>query len=380
MLGKNYFFQEAVSNVFNPAPIVSDFKKALNSCNLTKYRSPDACALFYSGFFMNHLDMEMTFPQWCQVYNTLLTDEKFCSQLCLYIALYHPVEYTGMFQSLTNLMDAEVSEMHANRLRYLSDAKAFFNFMQNRFDSIGTTIKAQTSDQEAMKFLTVINTVISSKIFYVNKLVERTINASYDKDDIVHEYHDIPLEEDAKELISLIEHGEAWINNYIANDKEPMNEGIVNKAKEAAKVAAVKSEKASRAFDELVMKKYKEYVRKRQNRKHSEMVGEALRVNHEIKRLLYTLPLSLINPAWTVIAWVTSVVIDRQTDKKDRNVLIGQLKDELEIVEEKIQMAERNGDDKAKIELIRLRQKLQREYERINKLPFDNARMQRQRD
>lgn len=380
MLGNNYLLQEAVSNVFNPAPVVSDFKKALNSCNLTKYRSPDACALFYSGFFMNQLEMEMTFPQWCQVYNALLNDEKFCNQLCLFIALYHPVEYAGMFQSLSNLMDAELFEMHTNKLRYLSDAKAFFTFMQNRFDSIATTIKAQTSDQEAMKFLTMINTVIMSKIFYVNKLVQRTIDASYDKDDIVHEYHDIPLEEDAKELIYLIEHGEGWINEYIANDKEPMNEGIINKTKELAKIAAVKSEKASRAFDELVMKKYKAYVNKRQNRKHAEMVGEALRINHEIKRILYTLPLSLINPAWTVIAWVISVVIDRETDKKDRNVLVGQLKDELEIVEEKISMAERNGDDKAKIELIRLRQKLQREYERINKLPFDNARMQRQRD
>ena len=53
---------------------------------------------------------------------------------------------------------------------------------------------------------------------------------------------------------------------------------------------------------------------------------------------------------------------------------------ELEIVEEKIQMAERNGDDKAKVELIRLRQKLQREYERIQRMPFDGARMQRQRN
>lgn len=380
MLNNNYFLQEAVSEVFNPAPIVADFKKALNNCNLTKYRSADACALFYSGFFMNQMQTEMTFPQWCQVYNMLLTDEKFCSQLCLYIALYHPAQYTGMFQTLTNLMDAELFQMRTNKLRYLSDAKAFFQFMQTRFDSIGTTIRAQTHDVEALKFITIINTVISSKIFYTNKQVERAIEASYNKDDIVHEYHGAPLEEDAKELIAIIENGEQWIADYIAHDVEPMNEAILNKAKEAAKVAHVKQQKAERAFDEFVMKKYKDYVNKRRNRKHAEMVGEALRVNNELKRILYTLPLSLFNPAWTVIAWVISVVIDRNTDKKDRNILVGQLKDELEIIEEKISMAERNGDDKAKIELIRLRQKLQREYERIQRMPFDGARMQRQRD
>ena len=105
------------------------------------------------------------------------------------------------------------------------------------------------------------------------------------------------------------------------------------------------------------------------------MVGEALRINHEIKRLLGSLAVGAINPAIGVILWVTSVVIDRQTDKRDRDILVGQIKDELEIIEEKISQAERNGDDKAKIELIRLRQKLQKEYERINRIKFDNSRI-----
>lgn len=378
MLMNNLFLQEAVSEVFNPAPIVADFKKALNSCNLTKFRSTDACALFYSGFFMNQVQTEMSVLQWSQVYNTLLNDDKFVTQICLYISLYHPREYTGMFQPLVNLMDVELADMTTNKLRYLSDVKAFFQFLQNRFDSIGVTVRAQTNDQDAAKFLTIINGTLSSKIFYINNLIQRTIDASYDQDAITHEYYNAPLEEDAKELLSLFEHAEDHILRLM--ETTSLNEGIVNKAKEAAKIANVKRKKAERSFDELVMKKYKEYVRNRQNRKHAEMVGEALRVNHELKKILYTLPLSLINPAWTVIAWVIATVVDRATDKKDRNLLVGQLKDELEIVEEKIQMAERNGDDKAKVELIRLRQKLQREYERIQRMPFDGARMQRQRN
>ena len=45
--------------------------------------------------------------------------------------------------------------------------------------------------------------------------------------------------------------------------------------------------------------------------------------------------------------------------------------------EEKIQMAERNGDDKGKIELIRYRQRMQKEYQRINKFRFDPQRLNR---
>ena len=76
-----------------------------------------------------------------------------------------------------------------------------------------------------------------------------------------------------------------------------------------------------------------------------------------------------------VLHWIITLFIDKKTDKEDRKVLIGEIKDELEIIEEKISMAERNGDDKAKIELIRYRQKLQKEYERILHVKYDKERL-----
>ena len=100
-------------------------------------------------------------------------------------------------------------------------------------------------------------------------------------------------------------------------------------------------------------------------------IGESLRINNIIKRLLKTGAIGILSPAWAAIYFIISVVYDRATDKRDREVLVGQLKDELEIVEEKIQMAERNGDEKARIELIRFRQKLVREYERIQRMRWD---------
>lgn len=375
MLEHNYLLQEAVDKMFNPAPSVSAFKKAMNTCKLAKFRSQSANELMYSSFFLCQTEDPLTFDQWRQVYTLLLNDDTFCNNMVLFIALYHPITYEGMFRVLTNLVDSELRELHTNQIRYLSDAKAFFQYMQTRFDSIGTTVKTQTTDNDTIQFLVTINGVLTTNLFYMNKLIDRAVADSYDPDDITHEIRGT-IEEDAREILNLLEHGEQWQQDWI-NQNCPMNEGIVNKAKETAKKAYVASQHASRAFDELIMKKVKQAREKRRNKKHAEMVGEALRINDELKRLLRSLGIGLFSPALGVITWVISVVIDRATDKKDRDILVGQLKDEMEIVEEKISIAERNGDDKGKIELMRIRQKLRREYERIQGYRFDADRMNR---
>lgn len=376
MLRNNILLQEAVERTtFDPAPIISDFKKLMNTCKLTKFRSDGECSRLFSGFFMNNVEASepLTFEQWCVLYTTLLNDTGFCANMCLFMAIWQPSSYMGMFRPLTNLIDSELSQMTKNQIRYLSDAKAFMQFMQMKFNSIGETIKSQTNDQNAIKFIVTVDGVINTNVFYINNLIQRCIDNGYDKDAIEHvmTIHE-PLAEDVQEILDLLENYDNWVSKYCAG---PMNEAIVNKVKEAAKVAQVKSEKASRAFDEFVMKRVKKARENRRNRKHAEMVGEALRINREVKRLLGSLAVGAISPAVGVILWVGSVVVDRQTDKRDRDILIGQIKDELEIIEEKISQAERNGDDKAKVELIRLRQKLQHEYERINRFRFDPQRL-----
>lgn len=384
MFDNNFILQEALANVFDPTPAVQEIKKALNTCALTKFRSQDSCANFYSKFFMNSLELkdELNFPNWIQIYQTLLSDRRFTENLSLYMSLYHPRQYLGMFQSLVNLMDVEVGETKV-KIRYLSDAKAFFVLLQNSFESITATVIAQTNDLEAMKFCSIVRSVLTSKIFYINELIRRVIDENHDPNDIaiIHDYMSSPLDEDWQELFSMLEHADEYIERFrgevVVTEQDMLDEGIVSKAGEAMKTAGIEAKKAVRMFDELCMKAYRNAVAKRQQRKHSEMVGESLRINNELKRILKVLPLSLLGPhgpVLAIIAWVISIVVDRATDQKDRNVLIGQLKDEIEIVEEKIQMAERNGDDKAKIELIRLRQKLAREYERINRIPFQGTR------
>ena len=389
MLNKNnYFLQEAVAKtvVFDPAPLVADYKKALNTCALTKFKSEDACFLFFSGFFMNQVKIDdIKVENFIQVYNILWNDPKFVNNLTLYMGIYKPGVYEGMFKTIMNMVDSELSTMKVNRLQYISNVKAFLDNLIVRFGAIKYSIEAQTSQVDSTKFVMTVLSTLQSYYFYMNSLTKREIQSTHNVDDIEYIYEVRTLPEYAQSIIDDMFHAEEQINEMTqkflseAATGEALDEGIVNKAVEKAKEANFARKKAENWFEEKITKKVNDLRNQRRNRKHAEMVGEALRINHEIKRLLrsgllYIIP--NIGPAAAVITYIVSIVIDRETDKKDRDILVGQLKDELEIIEEKISIAERNGDDKAKIELIRLRQKIQREYRRITKLPYEGSRSQ----
>ena len=109
----------------------------------------------------------------------------------------------------------------------------------------------------------------------------------------------------------------------------------------------------------------------RRNRRQAEIVGETLPIFKQIKRILRTAGLAIISPAVAATVLLIDLVIDSKTKVNDRRILIRQLEDEMEIVDEKISQAERNGDDKGKVELMRSRQKLKNEYERVAKHKFE---------
>lgn len=379
MFEHNLLLQEAVEKSFSPTQPAAEFKKLMNTCQLTKYKSIDNCGKFYSAFFLNQAEGLDTVDKWSAVYMELLNDVKFVNNLCNFMAMFQPADATGMFQPIIRMMDSSLEHMEVNRIRMISDTKSLFTFLQMKFNSITDTVRAQVNDVDTLKFCMSVNGTITVWINYCAKLLQREIDTTADPNAVEPlVVYNGALEEDVQEILNLLENGEKWIQDYIEHDTEPvLTESIVTAAAMRAKELKVKTEKANRAFDEFVMKRVRNAREKRRNRKHAEMVGEALRINNELKRLLVSIGLGMLNPALGVIHWVVTVAIDRATDKRDRDILIGQIKDELEITEEKIAQAERNGDDKAKIELIRFRQRLEKEYQRINRVKFDNSRVNR---
>jgi len=338
----------------NVNDVIKELKQALNVCKLAKFKSESSNAKFYTGFFNSSFEETLTFGAWNQVYTTLLNEDAFCNNLCMFIAMWRPKDFKGMFQPIINEVESELRTTQ-NKVRLLSDAKALFSFMEQRFDSIANTVKAQVNDQETMTFLTTIKSVTTNFMMYFNKLLQDEVTEKTDPDDIVITVRGGPMEEnvfkfesDVQEFFDLLEHADEWKANYM---KESLNEGIVNKGKEAAKVIKVKSLKADRAFNDFVMSKVREIRRNRRNRRHAEIVGESLRINAYLKRILKALGLSVINPAIGVISFVVDTLIDEKTKAKDRKILIQQIQDELEIMDEKISIADRNGDEKGKIEV-----------------------------
>ena len=374
MFSRNYLINEALENSFDPKPIVAEYKKLLNLCKLNKFKSDTNCATFYTGFFNCSVQEQFTFDQWSMIYNLLLNDRTFVNNLCLFIAMWQPTDTQGMFVPIVQEIDSELQSMAKNRVRFLSDAKAFFQSLIYHFDSISNTVLPQVQDQKVVMFLTTVKAVANNFMMYYNKKIREELDKSSDPNDIVIAVHGDSMSEEAKDLIAFLENGEVWMESYMNSlPDEPMNETIVNKAAEAAKVLAVKKKKAEAAFEEAVMKKIRKLRTNRRNLRHAEVLGETLPIFKQIKRILRTAGLAIVSPAVAATVLLIDLIIDSKTKINDRRILIRQIEDELEIIDEKISQAERNGDDKGKIELMRSKQKLKNEYERVAKHKFEKS-------
>ncbi|MCM1531888.1 MAG: hypothetical protein NC114_06410 [Ruminococcus flavefaciens] len=365
---------ELTATAVKPDEIASEIKKCMNTCKLTKFKSESECARFYSAFFLTTLNAQVTptVEQWGTIYTTLLSNDSFCNDLAVYMVMYRPAIFTGIFAPLWNLVQSELANMKTNQIRYLALTKAMFTMLQTRMNGVGQIIRSQVHDTETLKFIGIVEQVLTQFIFDLTSLTQAEVEKMVKPEDITIDvrYPNKPLAEDVKELLAILASAEEWINED-AKQYMTLNEGIVSNAAMKAKEAGIAMKKAERNFDEFVMKRVKKMRQDRQNRKHSEMVGESLQITHEIKRLLKSGGLAVINPALGVMHYIVTLFIDRHTDAKDRAVLVRQLKEEIEIIDEKIAMAERNGQDKERIELIRVRQKYIREYDRINKIRYD---------
>ena len=141
---------ESIENTtVKPDQIYKDIKKLLQTCRLTKYTSADKCAEFYTVFFMQTLQepVRLTIDEWSIVYNKLMCDNVFIENLSLYIAMYHPLEYRGMFQSLYNEFLSEFTQMKTRRIAFAGTVKALFSMLEMKFDEI-RVILAASNDKE----------------------------------------------------------------------------------------------------------------------------------------------------------------------------------------------------------------------------------------
>ncbi|MGL6099526.1 MAG: hypothetical protein ACRC0G_07860 [Fusobacteriaceae bacterium] len=73
----------------------------------------------------------------------------------------------------------------------------------------------------------------------------------------------------------------------------------------------------------------------------------------------------IINPALAAVTALTAVVLNRKVKRDARRRILSELREEMELVEEKIKDADSKGDNASKYQLMRLRNKLKTSIERI---------------
>lgn len=141
--------------------------------------------------------------------------------------------------------------------------------------------------------------------------------------------------------------------------------GVVDKATEIS----VKEKKAREWFDDKINRVVKDIRNERQKQQYDKLVNHSLSVSREITRVLYTLPIFLINPAIGSLIFVASIFLDKHIDKKYANKMLGDLKHSERILEERINNAK---DAKEKEHYMTEKDKVTRAIEKMQRSGYRN--------
>lgn len=366
---RNYYINEAAESLKKTDKIKKDLKKKLNACKLSNFKSDPDCSDFYSVFFCNALpeDYIITATEWFGLYSDLLNEKTFYSNLVYFVGYWKPSEYGMMFKGLRNLINQELEVMKASRTQYLGQMCSSMEKLYNTFNAIYITLRKDLIQPELMVFAKTIVTVLDQYTSEISNLMHKELRNDEKTDQLglkVYVRDEDYISEDATEFIGSLQ---TLCDMLDETFNKTLDEGIVSKAKDAANLAQIKERRVVDFIDRNVYKAYNNWRKRKETKNHEQMMGETLRISRLIKQAFAVyMTWKIFNPIAGIITALVTTAIDQRTKKDDRMKILNDIKDELEIVNEKINIAERNNDDKSRIEMIRIRQKLYREYERIS--------------
>lgn len=366
---RNLYITEASESLKKIDKIKKDLRRKLNACKLASFKSETDCADFYSVFFSNCLpeNFIITSTEWFALYQDLMNEKNFFSNLVYFIGYWNPADYSMLFRGLRTLVDQEVNDLNPkSRGAFLAGAAANFNRLSLSFDTIYELIKRDMIKPELHSFAK--NCVMVLKQYSSEVIGMLNADAPDGTDELglkTYVRSADYLSEEGKALLDGLDKLCSMIEDAYC-DEIAMNEGIVSTAKDRANAALVKKRQVVDFMDRSLFKMYDTWRKRKETKNHEEMMGETLKISSAIKKIFRTfISYQIFGPIGAIITAIVGFAIDKRTSKNDRIKIMNDIKDEIEIVNEKIQIAERNGDDKAKIEMIRIRQKLHREYGRI---------------
>ena len=394
----NVYLTEATEQVENLDKVVKEIKSKMNACKLAKFKSTDACTEFYVLFFANSTPentSELSFNDWFNVYSQLFSQPQFKANLIFYISLFHPVRYDGIFKPLLISITRE-AEHTKDQLYYYSDVKAKLTQLRADFSGVCQSAMQQTVSQEPVQFCKAIDGALSDMITAVNRAQEAKLLERDNGDGIRKVIRPYPMSESSEEY----DENDEEMQQYIQEAHEfvtflesfslenIMNEDIADKLSDlkddlqyGAMVAEDKIGSGARkignaisTFDRKLSSWIDRFKRYRKEKQISAMLGETHHVMREIIRITGTLAATAALPVGGaklfraligVVIYMCSWWVTSKTTKNDLRKFIESVKDEMEILDKKIEQAERSGDDKGVIQLMRMRQKMKHELDRL---------------
>ena len=167
---------------------------------------------------------------------------------------------------------------------------------------------------------------------------------------------------------TLLEAGKLKTKLKIANKKvtdkaNVVKSRVVNKGKELN----TKQKMASEKLDNFVDNFYDKAQRELSNKNREQVIKGNILPSFStiIKMAIGGAGLGMVNPALGVISFVGGLAVSKKGTKKEKQYILDEIEVQLELVEKKISYAESNNDMKALENLLKIKQRLQREKQRI---------------
>ena len=167
---------------------------------------------------------------------------------------------------------------------------------------------------------------------------------------------------------TLLEAGKLKTKLKIANKKvtdkaNVVKSRVVNKGKELN----TKQKMASEKLDNFVDNFYDKAQRELSNKNREQVIKGNILPSFStiIKMAIGSAGLGIINPALGAISFVGGLAVSKKGTKKEKQYILDEIEVQLELVEKKISYAESNNDMKALENLLKIKQRLQREKQRI---------------
>ena len=167
---------------------------------------------------------------------------------------------------------------------------------------------------------------------------------------------------------TLLEAGKLKTKLKIANKKATdkanvVKSRVVNKGKELN----TKQKMASEKLDNFVDNFYDKAQRELSNKNREQVIKGNILPSFStiIKMAIGSAGLGIINPALGAISFVGGLAVSKKGTKKEKQYILDEIEVQLELVEKKISYAESNNDMKALENLLKIKQRLQREKQRI---------------